>query len=66
MKNKINKSKPEIEKRDIKLAIINSGLINEDGWICTGTESSDFSDEFEIAVNNLIKLLSTEDKEVGK
>ena len=47
-----------MKKKEIKLAIINSGLINENGWVCTGTESSDFSDELEILVNNIQSLLT--------
>ena len=47
-----------MNKKEIKLAIINSSLINENGWVCTGTESSDFSDELEILVNNIQFLLT--------
>jgi len=57
-KQQIDWEKIRIERQQIKLAIINSGLINEDGWISTGTESSDFSDEFEQAVNKLNDIIS--------
>jgi hypothetical protein len=48
----------QLTTNKIKLALINSGLINQDGWISTGTESSDFSDEFEQAVNKLNDIIS--------
>ena len=46
--------------RQIKLALINSGLINEDGWISTGSESGDFNDEYEQAIIGLSKVVSDE------
>lgn len=46
----------KLTEREIKLVLINSELINQDGWICTGTESSDFNSEFEVAINNLLNL----------
>lgn len=49
-----------MDRREIKLALINSGLINQDGWISTGTESSDFNDEFEQAINNIQSLFNSE------
>lgn len=51
--------KEKIERGDIRLAIVNSTLVDKNGWV---NAEYDYSEELEMAVDNILALFSTKDK----